>query len=141
MENRITEKTVTIDGRQFILTKFTPYFGVYLAVQTFGSITGKKNKLEALAQALLSRPKDEFIKLQQDVLQYCFERLPAGPVSVVNSEGNFAVVDMTAPLALNLFIQTLIFAMSDFFTEGAMENLQLAIKDSMEAVMKLPQKN
>lgn len=136
MENRITEKTVTVNGRKFILSKFTPFFGVYLAAQTFGGIAGKKNKLEALVHSLLGKPKEEFIKLQQDVLQYCAEPLPGGRIPVVNEEGNFAVENMTAPLALNLFIQTLVFAMSDFFTEEAMDGLAQSIQDSIKAIAK-----
>ena len=45
MENRVTEKHIKANGREFILRKFTPFFGVYLATQTFSNIVGSKNKL------------------------------------------------------------------------------------------------
>lgn len=139
MENRVSEKVVQVNGREFIIRKFTPFFGVYLAAQTFGSVVGSKNKLEALVKSVLNKPQSEFIKLQQDVLKYCFEKLPAGPTAVVDENGNFAVMNMDAPLALNLFIQTLLFSMSDFFTEEVMESLSKAMESSLEA-LKLPQK-
>ena len=139
MENRVSEKVVQVNGREFIIRKFTPFFGVYLAAQTFGNVVGSKNKLEALVKSVLNKPQSEFIKLQQDVLRYCFEKLPAGPTAVVDENGNFAVMNMDAPLALNLFIQTLLFSMSDFFTEEVMESLSQAMESSLE-VLKLPQK-
>ena len=139
MENRVSEKQVQVNGREFIIRKFTPFFGVYLAAQTFGSILGAKNKLEALVKSILDKPQSEFIKLQQDVLKYCFEKLPAGSTAVVDENGNFAVMNMDAPLALNLFIQTLLFSMSDFFTEEVMESLNQAVENSVEA-LKSPQK-
>lgn len=139
MENRKTTKQIEVNRRKFILNKFTPYFGVYLAVQTFGSFAGKENKLAAISEALLSKPQEEFIKLQQDVLKYCSEILPGGKIPVVNEEGNFAVENMDAPLALNLFVQTLFFSMSDFFTEAVMTDLEKSLKGAMEEV--LPQES
>ena len=139
MENRVSEKSVQVNGREFIIRKFTPFFGVYLAAQTFGSVVGSKNKLESMVKFIMNKPKEEFIKLQQDVLKYCFEKLPAGPTAVVDENGNFAVMNMEAPLALNLFIQTLLFSMSDFFTEEVMESLAQAMENSLE-VLKLPRK-
>ncbi len=138
MENRTTEKSIKVNGRDFILRKFTPFFGVYLAAQTFGGIMGTKNKLEGLVKSILSKPKEDFIKLQQDVLKYCFEKLPAGPTAVVDENGNFAVMNMDAPLALNLFIQTLLFSMSDFFTDEVMESITQAVEDNIEH-LKSPQ--
>lgn len=138
MENRVSEKTIKANGREFVLHKFTPFFGVYLAAQTFGSIIGSKNKLEALVKSILNKPKEDFIKLQQDVLKYCFEKLPAGPTAVVDENGNFAVMNMDAPLALTLFIQTLMFSMSDFFTDEVMENMSQAVENSLEP-LKSPQ--
>lgn len=140
MENRVVEKSIKVKGREFLLKKFTPFFGVYLATQTFGSIIGQKNKLESLVKSLLNRPQEEFIKLQQDVLKYCFEMLPAGPTAVVDVNGNFAVMNMDAPLALTLFIQTLMFSMTDFFQEGAMEDLMSGIMESLGQVEALPRK-
>ena len=139
MENRVSEQSVQVNGREFIIRKFTPFFGVYLAAQTFGSVVGSKNKLESMVKFIMNKPKEEFIKLQQDVLKYCFEKLPAGPTAVVDENGNFAVMNMEAPLALNLFIQTLLFSMSDFFTEEVMESLAQAMENSLE-VLKLPRK-
>ena len=131
MENRVTEKHINVNGREFILRKFTPFFGVYLATQTFSGIVGSKNKITALIKSVMDKPKEEFIKLQQDVLSYCFEVLPAGPTAVVNSEGNFAVMNMAGPLALNLFTQTLLFSMMDFFTEEVMESLFQGMENAL----------
>lgn len=140
MENRVTEKHIKVNGREFILRKFTPFFGVYLATQTFSNIVGSKNKLMALVQSIMSKPKEEFIKLQQDVLSYCFEILPAGPTAVVDTNGNFAVMNIDGPLALNLFTQTLLFSMMDFFTDEVMESLTLGMENILEEHLPSPQK-
>lgn len=129
MENREVEKHIKANGREFILKKFTPFFGVYLAAQTFGGIIGSKNKVAAMVNSILSKPKEEFIKLQKDVLSYCYEVLPAGPTAVIDVNGNFAVMDMDAPLSLNLFIQTFVFSMKDFFTEEVMESISQGMED------------
>ena len=138
MENRVNEKNIKVNGREFVIRKFTPFFGIYLAAQTITGVMGSKNKLEGMVKSILNKPKDEFIKLQQDVLKYCFEKLPAGPTAVVDENGNFAVVNVDAPLALNLFIQTFLFSMSDFFTDEVMESMGQAIENSLEP-LKSPQ--
>lgn len=140
MENRQENKRVKVMGRDFVIHKFTPFFGVYLVVNTFGGIVGKGDKLKAMVDSIMGKPRDEFIKLQADILKHCSEVLPAGNTPVVNDEGNFAVMNMTAPLALNLLIQTLLFSMTDFFTEGVMEELEKSVKEGLGAFLKSPQK-
>lgn len=138
MENRIAEKHIKVNGREFILRKFTPFFGVYLATQAFNNIAGSKNKLTALIKSVMDKPKEEFVKLQQEVLSYCFEILPAGPTAVVDSNGNFAVMNMDGPLALNLFTQTFLFSMIDFFTEEVMESLTQGMEGILQEQSQLP---
>lgn len=140
MENRQESKKVNVMGRDFVIHKFTPFFGVYLAANTFTGIVGKNDKLKALVDSIIGKPQDEFIKLQTDILKYCSEILPAGNTPVINEEGNFAVANMTAPLALNLLIHTLLFSMTDFFAEGVMGELEKSVKEGLQAFLKSPQK-
>lgn len=132
--NRITEKRIKIGEREFMLRKFDPLFGVYLAAQTFSGIMGQKNKMEALVKSILAKSEEDFHKLQCSVLKYCYEVLAAGPVRVIDENENIAIADVDAPLALNLFIQTLMFSMTDFFTEEAMENLAGGLENVLPQV-------
>lgn len=142
MENRTTTKKVEIKGRQFVLEKFDPFFGVYLATIFIGEIAGKNKGMESLIRALMSKPKNEFIQLQKDILQYCYEILPVGRVQVVNEEGNFAIQDVSSALTISLLIQSLMFSMTDFFDQEVMKSLMSEVSQTFQSLEKsLPQKN
>lgn len=136
MENRIVEKRIKLAGRDFIITKFTPFFGVWLALQTFSGIAGKKDKLNAMVSFIMNKPQEEFEKLQKDVLSYVYEVLPVGRVKLIDENGNFAVESLDSPAVLNLFIQTIMFSMMDFFGQGVMESLQAGIESSITPLLK-----
>lgn len=140
METRVTTKKIEVKGREFVLEKFDPFFGVYLATTFIGS--GNKGGIEGIIKSLLSRPKDEFIQLQKDILRYCYEILPAGRVKLIDDGGNFAVQDMSSALVLSLVVQSLMFSMTDFFDQEVMKNLMSQIELDFKSLgPSLPQKN
>lgn len=118
---RITKKHIEIEGRKFVLNKFDPFFGSYMAFKVFSQ--GTESGLENLISKLIGETPEEMEKLQKRVLTYCSEVLPIGEVPVINSEGNFAVPDVTAPMMMSLFFQSVMFSMTDFFESGALQDL------------------
>jgi len=140
MENRVTTKKIEVKGRKFVLEKFDPFFGVYLATTFIDS--GNKSGLEGIIKSLLSKPKDEFIQLQKDILRYCYEILPAGRTRIIDDAGNFAVQDMSSALVLSLVVQSLMFSMTDFFDQEVMKNLMSQVEMDFKSLdQSLPQKN
>lgn len=126
MEVRETRKIIDIEGRQFVINKFDPLFGSFIAMKVFKSTatnSGKSNIHEML-NSLISENQEEFIKLQTKILSYCQEKLQSGLVSVVNPEGNIALNNFTAPMAMNLFMQTLMFSLEDFFDQGELAQME-----------------
>lgn len=119
MEVRETRKIIEIEGRAFIINKFDPLFGSFIAMKVFkSSAKGGKSSIDQMMNSLISENQEEFIKLQSKILSYCQEKLPAGPTAVINLEGNIAINNFTAPMAMNLFMQTLMFSLEDFFDQG-----------------------
>lgn len=120
MQVRETRKTIEVEGRQFVINKFDPLFGSFIAMKIFKSTATKNSQssIEEMLNSLISENQEDFIKLQTQILSYCQEKLPAGLTSVVNPEGNIALNNFTAPMAMNLFMQTLMFSLEDFFDQG-----------------------
>lgn len=140
MEKRITTKKIEIKGREFVLEKFDPFFGVYIATTFLGA--DHKNGMEGIIKSLLSKPKDEFIQLQKDILSYCYEMLPSGRVRVVDENGNIAIQDMSSSLTLSLVVQSLMFSITDFFDQEVMKNLMSQVEQDLQGLgQSLPQKN
>lgn len=118
MENRISNKIVDIKGRKFIINKFDPMFGAWMAAKVLGMSSPKGIDISKVIKELMGSNFDEFKTLQAQVLKYVNEELPGGITPVINSEGNIAVMGITASDLLSLFVQTLMFSLSDFFEEG-----------------------
>ena len=142
METRVTTKSIEIKGRKFVLEKFDPLFGVYIATTFIGEISNRKAGVEGIIKALLSKPKNEFIQLQKDILAYCYEILPAGRTPVVDESGNFAIQDVSSALVLSLLIQSLMFSMTDFFDKEVMDGMMSQVDQSLKGLgQSLPQNN
>lgn len=143
MIERINKKETTIKGRKFILEKYDPMFGFWLVSNVLGKVIATKdNKLEACIKALTDKPLEESIQLQKSVLKYCYEVLPAGPVKVIDEAGNFAIENPDGPIVMSLFVQSIMFSLSDFFDPEVMSQLMKEINNTFTAQVKdLPQKN
>lgn len=140
MENRINTKKIEVKGRTFVLEKFDPFFGVYLATTFIGS--DHKGGIQGMIKCLVAKPKDELIQLQKDILSYCYEILPSGRVKLIDENGNFAVSDMSSALVLSLVVQSLMFSMTDFFDPEVMKNMMSQVETDLQNLSQsLPQKN
>ena len=142
METRVTTKKIEVKGRQFVLEKFDPFFGVYIATTFISEISNRKEGIGGVIKALLSKPKEEFIKLQKDILSYCYEILPVGRVRVVDESGNFAIQDVSSAMVLSLLVQSLMFSMTDFFDQEVMTGMTSQIEQALQGLSQgLPQKH
>lgn len=131
MEIRVDKKTIEIKGRKFVINKFDPFFGSYIAfkVLNLSQVEGSSSdRIISAFSTLMGKDLNEFETIQKKVLSYCNENLAAGEIPLINSEGNIAVINLTAPMAMSLFIQTIMFSLSDFFEEGAIQ-MDLPIND------------
>ena len=127
METRITEKEIELEGRKFILRKFDPMFGSYISLKIFQSSSGgDKNKfdIENTLSKIMGEDFDHYVQLQNKILGYCSEVLPAGKISIINSEGNIAVIGLTAPMMLALSVSVILFSLEDFFDKEEQETLK-----------------
>lgn len=122
--DRITEKQIELEGRKFILRKFDPMFGSYISLKIFQSSSGgDKNKfdIENTLSKIMGEDFEHYVQLQNRILGYCSEILPAGKVPVINSEGNIAVIGLTAPMMLALSVSVILFSLEDFFDKEESE--------------------
>lgn len=143
MLERTNKKETIVKGRKFVLEKYDPMFGFWLVSNVLGSVIATKgNKLEACIKALTDKPLEESIQLQKSVLKYCYEVLPAGPTRVIDEAGNFAIENPDGPIVMSLFVQSIMFSLSDFFDPEVMSQLMKEISSTFAAQGKdLPQKN
>lgn len=142
METRVTTKKIEVKGREFVLEKFDPFFGVYIATTFISEISNRKEGIGGVIKSLLSKPKEEFIKLQKDILSYCYEILPVGRVRVVDESGNFAIQDVSSAMVLSLLVQSLMFSMTDFFDKEVMTGMTSQIEQALQGLsQELPQKH
>lgn len=143
MLERINEKEVTIKNRNFVLVKYDPMFGFWLVSNVLGKVLASKgNKLQAFMEALTNKPLEESIQLQKSVLKYCYEILPAGRTKVVDDGGNFAIIDPDGPIVMSLFVQSIMFSLSDFFDQEVISQLMKDVNNTFASLVKdLPQKN
>lgn len=116
IDTRTTEREIEIEGRKFILKKFDPMFGSYISLQVFKT-TGETNKInvEDALNKIMGNDFAHYVQLQSKILSYCSEVLPAGKIPVINSEGNIAVIGLTAPMMLALSVSVIMFSLEDFF--------------------------
>ena len=118
MDNRITYKIIEINDRKFKINKFDPFFGAYIASKFLINRSDKIDLDKIIESLLQSNNFDGFESFQKKVLSYCEEVLPNTNAKVINSEGNIGIINLTAPMVMSLFIQTIMFSFEDFFEEG-----------------------
>lgn len=123
METRVTEKELEIEGRKFVLKKFDPMFGSYISLKVFQTDNEGKGKInvENALTKIMGEDFAHYAQLQGKILGYCSEVLPAGRIPVINSEGNIAIIGLTAPMTLALSVAVIMFSLEDFFEKGEPE--------------------
>lgn len=133
LKKREITKEIEIDGRTFLIKKFDPLMGNYIAMKLFtmvlpfgiGDMLKKEVKgSEKLPTATSNAPqmsKADFIEFQQDVLSVCYEVLKGDTAPVVRDNGTYGISDFTSKIALQLLIGSIAFNFSDFF-DGLLSN-------------------
>lgn len=128
---RETKKIIEIRGRKFILNKFDPFFGNFIAFKIFSlqSDSNKEFNLELLLKSFITGSYEEYENFTKRILKYCSEILPAGDIPVINSEGNIAILELDTPLMMELFTREMMFNIEGFF-EGDPEALAQIEKEN-----------
>lgn len=134
MENNQREKTIEIDGRRFLLQKLDARTGSYIAFKLMKLLSpalskisnGEDNNIEEIAKGIFSLSKEEFEYIQDSCLKRCYEILPARNTQVLNDYGVYGNddIEFNAGLIMNLTIQSLVFNISGFFTEGLLNSIK-----------------
>lgn len=126
-KKRVTEDTIEIDGRTFVMKKYDPMLGNYILMAAASS-TLPFGISSALAKAFgidvsnnQKMSKDQFMELQRDVLSFCYERLPAGDAPIITKTG-YGVLNLDSKILTNLFLSSMIFNFNDFFEESPSES-------------------
>lgn len=120
MKKRVTEKVIEIQDRVFVIEKMDAMTGSYIAFSLVSrsvpaAIAGATGI--GMPQTGSVMTKKEWIELQKDILSCVSEKLPAGRIKVIDSQGNFGVSGMetNAPLLMRLTIDSIQFNFMDFF--------------------------
>lgn len=134
MDNiRTTEREIELEGRKFVLRKFDPMFGSYISLKVFQTTEDGKGKInvENTLVKIMGEDFAHYSQLQGKILSYCSEILPAGKIPVINSEGNIAIIGLTAPMMLALSVAVIMFSLEDFFGPEEKENLENPVPETL----------
>lgn len=133
---RETSKRVKVQGREFEIRAFDALTGSYIAYVLLQKVLpgGMEKQLEGMPEMPEGRStmtKQEFSKLQKDVLSVVYEVLPARTAPILNKNGSWGVENIAdnTLLVLILTIQALAFNIGGFFGEGGLSELQTALSD------------
>ena len=98
-------------------------FGSYISLKVFQTDNEGKGKInvENALTKIMGEDFAHYAQLQGKILGYCSEILPAGRIPVINSEGNIAIIGLTAPMTLALSVAVIMFSLEDFFEKGEPE--------------------
>lgn len=122
-------KTITIDGLNYQLSKFTPDIACYWAFKLFGSMaTSSTGDLTEQINEFTDMPKTRFKEFQIDCLSHVTTILPAGPVRIVDQTGNFAV-EIDGPTAFQLTLHSFMFSIIDFFGEDLLKGIVQSVQE------------
>lgn len=127
---REPKKVIEIRGRKFVLNKFDPFFGNFIALKLFSlQSPDKEFNMELFMKGIISGSYEEYESFTKRILKYCSEVLASGEVPVINSEGNIAVIELDTPLMMELFTREMMFNIEGFF-EGDPEALAQIEKEN-----------
>lgn len=123
---RKNEKEIKIGERTFLVKKFDPMTGNYILMKIMtmvlpfgmgGALSGALGDANALSSATGKMSKVEFMELQTEILQCCFEVLPGNTTPVLHANGSYGVVDFDMTTCLQVLIGALVFNFEGFFSE------------------------
>lgn len=132
MEKKVKEKRMEIEGRQFIIRKFSAYVGSYVTfllssklipLGLSGNMADMSSMLQNLSSIGLSRA--EFADLQKDCLEVCFEVVNGMEIPVLNENGSFRAIGLEEdfPTVVKLTVQAVAFNAQSFFGGRNLEDL------------------
>lgn len=136
MQKRETSKQVEMDDRKWIIGRFDPMTGTYVAYKLMSEFIPMIPGIGAALGAALpgsggkTMSKADFLDLQRDCLSVCSEVLPAGNAPVINQNGTWGVQNFDVKLCLGLIVQVLIFNLADFFDDSLWSALAGAMQAS-----------
>lgn len=150
METRITQSTFEASGRKFIIKKMTPLMGIAILKELISrslpidllsmmDSAGAGSKLKSIMSFSSSMVKpmgiDEFVEFEQRILLNVYELLPSGEVQVIDTLGNYKVLDLEndMSLVLRLLVETIKVNYKDFFIE-ILQEVKLIFKDEEEVL-------
>ena len=133
---RETSKRVKVQGREFEIRAFDALTGSYIAYVMLQKMlpNGMEKQISGVPNMPEGREtmsKQEFFKLQKDVLSVVYEVLPARTAPIMNKNGSWGVenIENNTLLVMILTIQALAFNIGGFFGEGGLSELQTALQD------------
>lgn len=127
-----TSTTYSFEDRTFEINKFDPMTGTYIMMQLFTTILplgigklftnqvkGSEKLVPSVGSDFKMMSKEEFIKLQIDILSTVNEKYSSGLKSpVVRENGSYGVNDVSMILIIKLLVASLTFNFTDFFGES-----------------------
>ncbi len=123
-------ETVTIDGKNFRITKLNARDASYLAMKLASIVAPAASGGDVdIAAAVTKISRQEFDEIQNLLLQTVYRLEKAGdtemPVPVIKSDGTFTDEEMEYDVALvfGLTIKAIIFNVGSFFQGGALQKI------------------
>lgn len=132
IKKRVTEDTITLDGRTFVIKKFDPLMGNYIIAALSANLLplGLGNLISANLGVDIGNNKNspvidkkQFLELQRDILSVCYEVLSAGRAPVITENGGYGINDFTSNIAIQLIVATVAFNYKDFFDASPLKFL------------------
>lgn len=133
VKKREAFKDVEVGGRKWRIGRFDAMTGSYITMlvlmQMLPMGMDEQIGMGSLGKGRSLMDKQTFFDVQADCLKICSELQTVGdsvaPIPVMLSDGRWGVggVEEDMPTVLALTVHTLIFNISDFFQEGALNDL------------------
>lgn len=135
---RNTQKEIIIKDRKFILKKYDPFFGNYIALQVFGSIFNKEGGLSIsnlMTNFIGGKSPEDLKRLQMEVLNYCKEQL-AEEIDIIAKDGSFRAINIDSTIVMNLFLNSIIYNMTDFLDSEVIEGFVRSLSEATQSLTK-----
>lgn len=130
MSNHMHDKSVFLQGQEYVIKKFTPQVGCFWAFKVMGKLMGGAAGSEVSGLDVAKIVEDftrmepkEFQTFQKDCLSFVFVKFDSGLHPLVNPEGFLTQPDMPGPIAFLLMIESFKHSIFDFFGEDVLKSL------------------
>lgn len=128
---RETFKDIEVNGRRFRIGRLDALTGSYIVTTIMMQMLpmGMDSSLPGLPEGRSMMSKETFMDIQKDCLKVVSELKSIGdseaPILIMLPDGRWGVEDIEDDtlLVMSLTLHALMFNLSDFFQEGALDNL------------------